>query len=262
MMDFELWLDESGEFTPEDQAKPNWSPSLVGGILIEKKKIPPANELAQIVSQGAINAKDAHGTEFSDWKKHKIVIPALEAILQKQNYKLFDNVLLQIAIAAFCCVEDGTIFKDLNNRITQHILPNAINDEEKNRLLAYQYFMNLFENYFDKHDATEDQRKQFEIQVETLSNPGFTELLREYLGTSNLSDSDLNFIHMEDYINLAERPQSVLVNSLCLNHYYFAGNRFVSKKGNNEYTPVSQPMPNSVAFDVLLNASLKNGIKL
>lgn len=563
MMDFELWLDESGEFTPEDQAKPNWSPSLVGGILIEKKKIPPANELAQIVSQGAINAKDAHGTEFSDWKKHKIVIPALEAIVQRgarlvyfENYERYtkyshielylkllasgitqltqaiaadypeftllvkiasksvppedmtkkelqshvvdknystvlispeeiestlktylkeewkkgrfeieerssvrieiqdartttclkladyaDNMRLTRTASAYrgmykervaALFENAMIFSvnvrtveneinmDLANgnfsnaferlylgrgmfnhrqmlskilnrfsktsyrlaklqfsnfidsiityaknetdfeeveRVLKKILVEVFSDNGKKKIpcqtdvgeysirlqlsdmylregdlisakqeldaiqiiisgmnyrienLNYLYFYNdkltlYYINCMEYDKAVETIQKSIDaiemVQCQILDNDILhsyfdygkgVKLNSEYLGRAlrmkiyaemfiqrshpetyekikedieeALSQYEyLGELEWEDYINLAERPQSVLVNSLCLNHYYFAGNRFVSKKGNNEYTPVSQPMPNSVAFDVLLNASLKNGIKL
>lgn len=82
MKEFELWLDESGDFMPQSQTDMRHSPSLVGGILSRKGSIQQA-DLSAIVSQGIIDPYDAHGMNFTNALKRQIILPALEVVVSR-----------------------------------------------------------------------------------------------------------------------------------------------------------------------------------
>lgn len=82
MEKYELWLDESGDFRPESQVRKGRFPSLVGGVLLKAGSI-SSQDLKKIVSQGIIDPFDAHGMDFDDSLKRKIMLPALQQTLQK-----------------------------------------------------------------------------------------------------------------------------------------------------------------------------------
>ena len=82
MREYELWLDESGDFEKESQTGEN-IPSLVGGILIEKGQL-TEREITQLVNAEA-NAGNAHATSMDKKKVKRIVLPALESICHRHG---------------------------------------------------------------------------------------------------------------------------------------------------------------------------------
>ena len=88
MREYELWLDESGDFNQSSQMKDH--PSIVGGVLIEKGQLSD-EEITQLVNAKA-NGGDAHGTTMGMKQVEKIMLPALEMICHR-NGKLvyFEN---------------------------------------------------------------------------------------------------------------------------------------------------------------------------
>lgn len=57
---FELWLDESGDF--EDEKKEGWNPSLVGGVLVEKGNI-TEESAREMIGRDYIHYTDEAGSE-------------------------------------------------------------------------------------------------------------------------------------------------------------------------------------------------------
>lgn len=82
MKEYELWIDESGDFRPDSQTRRNRFPSLVGGVLIEKDKFTD-EELRKLVSGGLIDPLSAHEKDFTSEMKRAIALPALEKICRK-----------------------------------------------------------------------------------------------------------------------------------------------------------------------------------
>lgn len=82
MKEYELWIDESGDFRPRSQVRKGYFPSLVGGILIEKGKFTD-EELRDLVSGGYIDPMTAHEKDFTPEMKRAISLPALEAICKR-----------------------------------------------------------------------------------------------------------------------------------------------------------------------------------
>ena len=76
MRDFELWLDESGDFEAETQRNMKLTPSLIGGILIEKNQYTNAG-ITQLVADDKADGTP-HAMCFDRPEMRDIVIPALE----------------------------------------------------------------------------------------------------------------------------------------------------------------------------------------
>ncbi|MBR1854216.1 MAG: hypothetical protein IJ794_13920 [Lachnospiraceae bacterium] len=81
MKKYELWIDESGSFSAEDQQDPERIPSLVGGILIEQDVISD-DELTQMTSVSGSEGF-AHSTDYGQTQEEQVVIPALESIFNR-----------------------------------------------------------------------------------------------------------------------------------------------------------------------------------
>ena len=85
---FELWLDESGQFEEEAKLKErNYSPSLVGGILLEKTQAERVN------FDSLLRQMDNHAMGFSDVQKREYVLPTLEKLITEYYARLvfFEN---------------------------------------------------------------------------------------------------------------------------------------------------------------------------
>ena len=76
MRDFELWLDESGDFEAETQRNMKLSPSLIGGILIEKNQFTNSDITRYVADEKADGTP--HAMCFDRLEMRDIVIPALE----------------------------------------------------------------------------------------------------------------------------------------------------------------------------------------
>ena len=74
MRDFELWIDESGDFEKQTQRDTRMLPSLIGGILVEKGRITEERLSALAVQDGVLG--HAMGMDYADMRKR--VLPALE----------------------------------------------------------------------------------------------------------------------------------------------------------------------------------------
>ncbi len=76
MRDFELWLDESGDFEAETQRNRKLNPSLIGGILIEKNQF-TNSDITRLVADEKADGTP-HAMCFDRPEMRDIVIPALE----------------------------------------------------------------------------------------------------------------------------------------------------------------------------------------
>lgn len=76
MRDFELWLDESGDFEAETQRNTKLNPSLIGGILIEKNQFTNSDITRFVADEKADGTP--HAMCFDRPEMRDIVIPALE----------------------------------------------------------------------------------------------------------------------------------------------------------------------------------------
>ena len=87
---YELWLDESGDFRPENEKDPNKHPSLVGGVLVPDGSITD-KEITQLLGQDDPEGF-AHAMNFGKTEMAGRVLPALEA-LHRHGAKLvyFEN---------------------------------------------------------------------------------------------------------------------------------------------------------------------------
>ncbi|MCR5825525.1 MAG: hypothetical protein K6G54_03065 [Oscillospiraceae bacterium] len=77
MTEYELWLDESGDFEAETQSDRRRNPSLVGGILIRKGALSDAR-IRQLADPD--NRGDFHATEMSAETAQRVVPVALEGV--------------------------------------------------------------------------------------------------------------------------------------------------------------------------------------
>ena len=75
---YELWLDESGDFSPENEANPKRHPSLVGGILVPEG-ILADREITQLLGQDD-PAGFAHAMDMGRQEMQERVLPALEEL--------------------------------------------------------------------------------------------------------------------------------------------------------------------------------------
>lgn len=80
MKNYELWLDESGEFTEEYETQMDRNPSLVGGILIERGKIDD-NIISELTSVRE-GEEFAHAMNYGSEEMENKVVPALESIVR------------------------------------------------------------------------------------------------------------------------------------------------------------------------------------
>jgi len=81
MKEYELWLDESGDFEKNNQLHKH--PSIVGGVLIEKGQFSD-EEITQLVNAEA-NGGDAHGTTMDRQQVEEIMLPALEMLCHRHG---------------------------------------------------------------------------------------------------------------------------------------------------------------------------------
>ena len=87
---YELWLDESGDFSPENEKNPDKHPSLVGGVLVSAGSIAD-REITRLLGQND-PAGFAHAMDMGKQEMAGCVLPALEE-LHRQGAKLvyFEN---------------------------------------------------------------------------------------------------------------------------------------------------------------------------
>ena len=81
MREYELWLDESGSFMPDEQINTELIPSLVGGILIRKGALTEA----EITAMTCVSGEEgfAHATDYKQEESRTVVLPALRNICEK-----------------------------------------------------------------------------------------------------------------------------------------------------------------------------------
>lgn len=88
MAEYELWLDESGDFKNEKRKRSDKrNPSLIGGILIQKDRINEL-DLSKLLKPGM-----NHATEMDGGRKKTYVLPVLEKMRNKYraNQVFFEN---------------------------------------------------------------------------------------------------------------------------------------------------------------------------
>ena len=87
---YELWLDESGDFSPENEKDPNKHPSLVGGVLVSAGTVAD-REITRLLGQDD-PAGFAHAMDMGKQEMAGRVLPALGE-LHRQGAKLvyFEN---------------------------------------------------------------------------------------------------------------------------------------------------------------------------
>lgn len=94
MRKYELWIDESGSFEPENERKTShgWQPSLVGGVLVEAGKI-RGRTLADLVNEEALG-KTPHAMNMDQDDIRHVVLPALRKLVLKYDARLvyFQNI--------------------------------------------------------------------------------------------------------------------------------------------------------------------------
>ena len=102
-MEYELWLDESGDFIEEKAKKSNpfLCPSLVGGVLLKK-------EIAERINLGEIIDDRNHANELDSSEKVSYVLPilermkneygAIEVFFENREYEEKDNRSLYLNI--------------------------------------------------------------------------------------------------------------------------------------------------------------------
>lgn len=79
MKEYELWLDESGDFEGETQANRRFVPSLAGGILIPREAL-KGLDLGKLVDP---DGGGGHAMEMGYSDAQEIVPNALEAIVRR-----------------------------------------------------------------------------------------------------------------------------------------------------------------------------------
>ena len=77
MREYELWLDESGDFEPDSQTHKKRYPSIVGGVLIEKGRLSD-NEIRRLANPDP-GAGIPHAVDMKD-KVESVILPALETL--------------------------------------------------------------------------------------------------------------------------------------------------------------------------------------
>ena len=77
MREYELWLDESGDFEPDSQTHKKRYPSMVGGVLIEKGRLSD-NEIHRLANPDP-GAGIPHAVDMKD-KVESVILPALETL--------------------------------------------------------------------------------------------------------------------------------------------------------------------------------------
>lgn len=83
MREYELWIDESGRFVPEDEANMNLNPSLIGGILIEKGKL-QSRTITRLVNSDKVGI--AHAMNYDRSLMRDVVLKALEEIRRRGGH--------------------------------------------------------------------------------------------------------------------------------------------------------------------------------
>ena len=81
MEKYELWLDESGDFSPENEANDNRHPSLVGGLLVPAGAVSDS-EITWLLGQQE-EGGFAHAMDMGKQEMAGRVLPALEQLHQK-----------------------------------------------------------------------------------------------------------------------------------------------------------------------------------
>ena len=81
MEKYELWLDESGDFSPENEANENRHPSLVGGLLVPAGAISDS-EITRLLGEQE-KGSFAHAMDMGKQEMAGRVLPALEQLHQK-----------------------------------------------------------------------------------------------------------------------------------------------------------------------------------
>lgn len=91
MREYELWIDESGRFDPEEEENEDLNPSLIGGILIEKGKI-QRRTITQLVNKDAVGVVhvNKYGRALMRDVVHAgpVILPALKRVLQRPKKEL------------------------------------------------------------------------------------------------------------------------------------------------------------------------------
>ena len=83
MKEYELWIDESGNFEQENEQDTSRFPSLVGGVLLEKNTFSD-KEITALVNGDALDSKEPpHAMNMDKHEKEKVVLPALEMIVKR-----------------------------------------------------------------------------------------------------------------------------------------------------------------------------------
>ena len=77
MREYELWLDESGDFEPDSQTRKTRYPSIVGGVLISKGRF--SNDEIRCLANPAPNGEAPHAVDMKD-QIEPVILPALETL--------------------------------------------------------------------------------------------------------------------------------------------------------------------------------------
>ena len=77
MREYELWLEESGDFEPDSQTRKTRSPSIVGGVLIEKGRL--SDDEIRRLANPVPGAGVPHAVDMKD-KVESVILPALETL--------------------------------------------------------------------------------------------------------------------------------------------------------------------------------------
>lgn len=177
MKDFDLWLDESGDFRPESQSNRHRIPSLVGGVLLEKDTV-SMEELGKIVSQKQINPENAHAMDFDSAFKREVQLPALQDIVQKGGKLVyFENME---RLDDYSHIE--LYLRLLASGLTQLIQKLAAEYTE------FSLSIVIAQKGVPKDDLTVKEKKHHQIY------PGYNTAL---IGTKEIGDQLRHYIRME-----------------------------------------------------------------
>ena len=78
MREYELWLDESGDFEPDSQTHKKRYPSMVGGVLIEKGRL--SDDEIRRLANPVPGDRNPHAVDMGANEIQSVILPALETL--------------------------------------------------------------------------------------------------------------------------------------------------------------------------------------
>ncbi|MCR4640604.1 MAG: hypothetical protein K5697_01075 [Lachnospiraceae bacterium] len=160
MTKYELWLDESGPFQPEEQQDLRKNPSLVGGILIEQNVLFDA-DLERLVSGSGslvVGASGfAHATDYDSNDVSAVVLPAMEEICRRggklvyfenrERTSKYGHRELYLRLAAAGIVQLLRVLAAEDDFLLDIYIAKRIDPERANEVIPEREYINELKGY-------------------------------------------------------------------------------------------------------------------